>query len=502
VSPWRHGAFAAVVAKLAFLRIAFTAPRFFAISDDDFSRLAIAQQFAAAPKLDPSGTSWLPLPFHAYGTGFALFGNQLVVAQALCFLLGLLGAAGVYFAARWASLTDGEATVAALIAALFPHSVCYGLATVPDYPTAVLAILAAASLANAMPRVRLIGALCALAATLCRYETWPLACVIGAFALSDARAAKPRRTLILSALLAPAGALAWMLHGALQHHDALFFVKRVTAYKRALGQPSAPLLERLFMQPLALIREEPELIVVASTLLLAVLLLLGRNGLKGEAWKRPAFALLAVLAFLVVGDLRDGSPTHHFERVLLSLWFGVALVIPPIFMRVRSALYCRNLFWAKPWALILPLGLLVAMTAWFVRPVVTKVEPFVNRSAELEMGRHLAARLPERQAVAVYTEDYGYFAIEAALGRPGALKPLLKRDPRHPELDPMESSGLLAAKLDEMGARYFVVPAAHRQKAQAIGRQIDSTAAFALFDREGKLSPGGAPLGEEFSPAH
>ena len=118
------------------------------------------------------------------------------------------------------------------------------------------------------------------------------------------------------------------------------------------------------------------------------------------------------------------------------------------------------------------------------------------------MGRHLAARLPERQAVAVYTEDYGYFAIEAALGRPGALKPLLKRDPRHPELDPTESSALLAAKLDKLGARYFVVPAAHRQKAQAIGRQLDSTAAFALFDRQGKLSHDGAPVGEEFSPAH
>src|SRR4051794_3443153 len=34
-----------------------------ALSDDDYARVAIAEAFAGAPRLDPSHTSWLPFPF-------------------------------------------------------------------------------------------------------------------------------------------------------------------------------------------------------------------------------------------------------------------------------------------------------------------------------------------------------------------------------------------------------------------------------------------------------
>jgi hypothetical protein len=37
------------------------------VSDDDYARTVIAEQFAHAPRLDPSGTSWLPLPFWVAG---------------------------------------------------------------------------------------------------------------------------------------------------------------------------------------------------------------------------------------------------------------------------------------------------------------------------------------------------------------------------------------------------------------------------------------------------
>ncbi len=33
------------------------------VSDDDYARTVIAQLFAHSPRWDPSGTSWLPLPF-------------------------------------------------------------------------------------------------------------------------------------------------------------------------------------------------------------------------------------------------------------------------------------------------------------------------------------------------------------------------------------------------------------------------------------------------------
>ena len=39
-----------------------------AVSDDDYARVVIAEQWAHAPKLDPSGTSWLPLPLWLNGS--------------------------------------------------------------------------------------------------------------------------------------------------------------------------------------------------------------------------------------------------------------------------------------------------------------------------------------------------------------------------------------------------------------------------------------------------
>ncbi len=53
---------AKLVASLAVLGSGFRA-----VSEDDYARIVIAQRFAAAPRLDPSGTRWLPLPFWLYG---------------------------------------------------------------------------------------------------------------------------------------------------------------------------------------------------------------------------------------------------------------------------------------------------------------------------------------------------------------------------------------------------------------------------------------------------
>ena len=40
---------------------------FRAVSDDDFARVVLAQEWAHAPRLDPPGTSWLPVPVWIYG---------------------------------------------------------------------------------------------------------------------------------------------------------------------------------------------------------------------------------------------------------------------------------------------------------------------------------------------------------------------------------------------------------------------------------------------------
>jgi hypothetical protein len=54
-----------------------------ALSDDDYARVAIAQRFAGAARLDPSGTSWLPFPFWVMGTAMKLLDPSLDVARAL-----------------------------------------------------------------------------------------------------------------------------------------------------------------------------------------------------------------------------------------------------------------------------------------------------------------------------------------------------------------------------------------------------------------------------------
>lgn len=466
-----------------FLALSASGQSFFAISDDDYSRLVIAQQFAELPKVDPSGTSWLPLPFWLYGSAFALFGNTLSVAQVVATLTGLLAVAGIYVAARWVSLTIPAALLAAVIGALFPHAANYRMATVPDYPTAVLALLGATSLAARSPHHRFLGAVAALTATLSRYETWPLALTVALFAIIDWHKDRSNRWLLTAAAAAPAGVAAWVLHGLVRHSDAFFFVKRVTAYKRALGGTAPSFTTRLTAEPLAFLREEPELVVTTVALGIAVALFVGRRAFVGAAWQRPTMALFSVLAFLVAGNLRDSTPTHHGERVLLSLWLGLALLIAAflaLFIGQFKSLAARG---AALGLTILSLGLLVAATAQFVRPRVVTVEPFVDRSRELAVGASLRSLLPAGETVAVYTEDYGYFAVDAALGRPFAVTPLLRRDPRHPEPDPLLYPKLLRPRLDAIGARYFVVPAAHRPTAEALALRLASVSGFEVYRR-------------------
>ncbi|MEO8796345.1 MAG: hypothetical protein ABI551_00540, partial [Polyangiaceae bacterium] len=71
-----RGAALVFVVKLAVsfwvLRLGFSH-----VSDDDYARAVISEQFAHAPSLDPSGTSWLPFPFWLTGSVMMVFGRSL-----------------------------------------------------------------------------------------------------------------------------------------------------------------------------------------------------------------------------------------------------------------------------------------------------------------------------------------------------------------------------------------------------------------------------------------
>src|ERR1700690_3115303 len=102
------------------------------VSDDDFARITIAQTFAHSPKLDPSGTSWLPFPFWLVGTVMMIFGRSLTVARAIAFTLGALAPVVAYAGLRSMQNTRTASVLGAAVASLTPWSVWLGLAPVPE----------------------------------------------------------------------------------------------------------------------------------------------------------------------------------------------------------------------------------------------------------------------------------------------------------------------------------------------------------------------------------
>src|SRR5690606_30742917 len=98
---------------------------------------------------------------------------------------------------------------------------------------------------------------------------------------------------------------AWLLHGAVDDGDPLFFLRRVADYRRALGRSPVDLLAALLGYPKVLLRAEPELAVTSSMALVYL------RGTLPKGMGRLVLAAAAVLGFLVVGDLGDGAPTHH-----------------------------------------------------------------------------------------------------------------------------------------------------------------------------------------------
>jgi hypothetical protein len=110
--------------------------------------------------------------------------------------------------------------------------------------------------------------------------------------------------------------MAWNAHA---HGSPFHFVARVTTFRQTIGAADIPLGEKLLAYPRALVVETPEIAV------------LGAVGLAGLAaatlrarWRWAAGATLAILVFLVWGDVHDGAPTHHPARALTVLWWVLA----------------------------------------------------------------------------------------------------------------------------------------------------------------------------------
>jgi Dolichyl-phosphate-mannose-protein mannosyltransferase len=445
---------------------------FRALSDDDYARVVIAERFAHAPHLDPSGTSWLPLPFWVNGGALALFGRSLETARATAFVLGVAAALLVYVAARWLGAARPGAIAGALMACALPYAAWLGVATVPDGPTAALIVVGAAAAWSEIGARRALGALALAAACLSRYEAWPVAAGFALFMVWDAMRGRSRRDSWFAAACAAVGPIAWMIHGAFAHGSALFFVERVVAYRRALGVGTRSLVH----YPLALFRAEPEIAGVVLVSLCAVAAL-HVPGLRAR-YRRFAWLGAALVAFLVASELRGGAPTQHPERVLLAAWLGGAVF-------AGDALFCA---WARLGArgraLVAGSALAVlALGAGWLRPRFAAPGSFARRSDEVAVGRAARRAVSGSGRLLVDTPDYGFFAVIASFGAPERAAPLDDRDPRNARPpDAFVSSATLRARLDAAGASWLVASGAHRAVARQVGSERAADGPLALFE--------------------
>ena len=457
-------AFARVLVSLSCLWSGFRA-----VSDDDYSRVVIAARFAQHPAADPSGTSWLPLPFWLYGLPMALFGDSLVVARAVAVLLGAASAVLVWGAAKLLGFSERAALWGALGALLLPYGAWLSAATVPEAPTSALLLFGCVSLVRPEPKLRTWGGLALGAACFCRYEAWAPALLFSALTALDARKTK-KNALWLAAAVAAAPIALWLLHGVVRHGDALFFVARVRQYQAALGGPAHGWASALWQTPLAIVRFEPELFAVTAVAL-GLSWRGGDSPFGPTAW-RPLAALGALVAFLIAADATGGSATHHPERSLLPVFWFLALLAAGLITRSADEA-------ERPWllpGLALPLALAASL---LLRPDVRST--FVDRREEEQVGSVLRSLHADK--VALDTEDFGFFALQAALGH-GKSWPLLDHDPRKAAQPRPGTSSELAARLRQDGARWLVTTQERQGLAAPLGKTRLATPRFRVIKLE------------------
>ncbi len=429
---------------------------FSVVSDDDFARVVLAQKQAATPHLDPTGTSWLPLPFWVVGAGLRVFGASLAAARALSFVAGplfgaLLGAFAVALGMR-----RSRALAASAAAAAMPWSMQLGVATVPEVPAAICAAMGCLALASSNPRARLLGGAALLVSTLSRYDAWVVAVAFALLTTLDAlRGPRASRVALLAAAaLALLGPVGWTLYQWRAFGQPFRYLGLVRSYRRALGQ-GPPLRARLLGYPLGVVEEMREV--------LGALLVGGvstRSGTRDLAWGRPLALAALQLVVLVAGDVRDGAPTHHPERALL----GPALVV--VFF-AADALGGALAVVSPKRALGFGAAAALAYAGWVGVRLHRSLRWYdaAPRAREVAAGAALANAVPVGTKVLLDTRDfpgggldYGYYAVLAALGRPLDATVDRDQDPRKPRrASAFATEAALRLRCAETGARAALV---------------------------------------------
>jgi hypothetical protein len=416
-----------------------------ALSDDDYARVTIAQSFSVHAKLDPSGTSWLPLPFWTTGTLMKLLDPSLDVARLATTVFAILATWLLFAAGRACGFSDKQSFATAAMVNAIPAAAVLGSVTVPEFPTAALCVFAVVAMTRPAPSspVWSWGAAAAmLAATWSRYEAWPIAAVVAFFAFRRADHGSGWKRYAVTALCL-VGPAAWILHNQIAHGDALSFLHRVASYRAALAQHAPTKNDEETSYLWALVVGSP---AVLLAVLGPILLWLRRDRAEARqqlARYRPwAIAAAALVVFLLAGQFLGGAPTHHPERTLLVVWMLAA------FVAVDLAWHGRAPRWlALPVLALLALDYRVELT-----------DSGFHRDQEELAGSHLHALVPAGQRVFIATPDYGYFAVMAAWARPSDTA-YETRDPRAKTDKPLLADRWNApARLKAENAQWLVAP--------------------------------------------
>jgi hypothetical protein len=259
----------------------------------------------------------------------------------------------------------------------------------------------------------------------------------------------------------------------------------VAAYRRALGgSGEGGALHALFAYPEAFVRHEPELVGVI--VLIAFLCAASRRlrppylAARLRRYAVPAVLFFGQIALLSAAMVRDGAPTHHPERALLSAMLLLAIAAGDFGSHVALLAPRR----ARP-----VLALLVA--AWLVPAKLhfypwLRLEDFSNREAEVAIGRAARALVPPGERVLLEVTDYGYFAVMAAFARPEAIELDRSVDPRGgPSTSSFEDLARLRARAASSGARHFIARSAKGAPIRELAREEAAAGGWALFRLEG-----------------
>lgn len=398
---------------------------FLAVSDDDFARTVIAESFAHSPKLDPSGTSWLPFPFWITGAAMMVLGRTIAVAKIVSWVLGSVGIGAFYFSLRQAGTARLFSFLAVFLGLLAPWNVWLGVAAVPEVFTAYFAATALVSAGDRENVARPYALVLLFCASLSRYEAWPICGVVACAEIAKAaRIREVRRAAIVSSLFALSGPALWMVWNRVSHGDFLHFLFRVSRFRKAAGEAEGSFVSKLISFPALLLRVDGVLVAIALFVLILLLTRKDRFDSRLAARAHTVFrGAVAVLLFLAIGSANDGAPTHHAERALLPVILLLCVFcVDAGGAWVRTLTRSRSAREAWAFAFTFFAAIMLFGSTWRALYNPPGNGPSEERTAQSARGQMLKSEGVSH--ISVEPCAYEHFALIAAFGAPEHVETL------------------------------------------------------------------------------